>query len=290
MGRARSQQTFSGPYGTYVETLSGNGPLSETVQMQGFGATIAASGGRDRVVVDTITNAVSVGPASTGSPSPTVTITIDHPTANGGVQTATITGSPRAGPLTLGFAGSGQVTVLASAHRARSVPLSFTNQVTGQVPHAVQQHLGAASRQHRHRLLPNWADPEAGSLVATVGRPGGPLEAGDPHNRAHAPAEPRLSRLRTSGHTLLEPVTLPPLPPGSTLTITTTFLLGAKVEHHQTTVLKYLGRASARALRVPIPTGLPAGSKATAVLVAVTGGMPGVVITSSATISLGPGT
>jgi hypothetical protein len=85
----------------------------------------------------------------------------------------------------------------------------------------------------------------------------------------------------------LEPLALPALPPGSTLSITTSFLTGAKVERHEKTTVTGLGRASVRALQVHIPAGLHAGTKAVATLVAVTGGTPGVVITSTATINLG---
>ncbi len=95
-----------------------------------------------------------------------------------------------------------------------------------------------------------------------------------------------MRQLSISGHTLLEPVVLPALPSGSTLTVTTAFLRGLSVEHRQMTPVKDLGRGSVRTLQVQVPAGLAPGSKATATLVAVTAGPPGVVITSTATINL----
>jgi hypothetical protein len=213
-GTGAVQESFSGLFGTYVETLSGTGPLSETVDMQGFSATIDAGAGRDKVVIDTTTNTVSIGPALTGSPSATASITVDHTTTDGGLQTATVSGSPAAGPLTLGFTASGQMTVVASAHRARAVPLALTSQATGQVPQQFSTTVNLPAG-NAASLLPNWLQLTGGSVVANVGVPGARTKPETLDNTAHAPAEPRVGRLRISGHTLLEPLALPALPPGA---------------------------------------------------------------------------
>ena len=286
VGKGPPQQVFSGPLGAYEERLSGKGPLAETVQGPGLQLTVNASGGTDDVVIDTSTATISVGPASEGAPSKTASVTVDQDTPDGGVQSATVTGSPGAGRFTLAFTPNAFATVTGSAHRPRSLALSLTNQVTGQLRQRFSAALTVPAGNTATLNPTNWAEFTGGSLTAAVAPPGKAPKDEVLQDRAQAQAEPTVRHLRIAGHTLLVALSLPALPPGSTLSVTTTFVSGSKIQHRVRTAVTHLGHASARTLRVHIPGGLPAGSAASAVLVAVTTGTTPAVVTSTATAKL----
>jgi len=279
---------FSGPPGTYSERITGSGALSETFDTSGYQVSVNASAGTDEVALDTSTGTISIGPAATGKASTTASLTVDQDTANGGVESATLTGSPAAGSIVLGFTGSGQATVTGSAHRARSLSLALANDVTGQAPQAFAAPLVVPGGDTATVEAPEWSSYTGGSLEAAVGPSGKATKEMTLANHSRPPVEPRVSRLSVSGKALFVSVSLPPLPPGSTVQVTTSFLSQEKkVEHKVTTSLAHLGHASARALRVPIPHHLLAGSTATATLIAVPAGASE-VLTSSLSTRLAP--
>jgi hypothetical protein len=114
--------------------LTSTGPIGEALQANGFEVVVNASPGTDKVVFDTATDTLSVGPAASGTPSKTASVTVDQNGASGSVQSATVTGSPAAGAISLEYTASGQVWVAAPAHRSEASTLAFTNLAAGQAP------------------------------------------------------------------------------------------------------------------------------------------------------------
>ncbi len=146
------------------------------------------------------------------------------------------------------------------AHRPRSLGLSLANQVTGQLPQRFSAALTVPAGNTATLNPTNWTEFTGGSLTAAVAPPGKAPKNEVLENRAHARPEPMVRQLRIAGHTLLVALSLPALPPGSTLSVTTTFINEGNVQHRVQTAVTHLGHASTGTLRVRIPAGLPAGS------------------------------
>jgi hypothetical protein len=285
VGASSSLEPFTGPVGAYEERLTGKGALSETLQFNGYQVTVNASPGTDKVVFDTATSYIAVGPAATGTPSTTASVTVDQDTVNGGVQSATVTGSPRSGPLSLGYPTSGEATVTGSA-QARNLDLTLSNQQGGQVPQrfSASLHLPAHGTALVNSL--NWAEFKGASLSASIGSPGKLSKTVLLKDQARPQPGPRVRQLRVIGHSLLASIALPALPPGSTVNIVTAFMSHGKVEREVKTALTHLGRASVRSVHVHVPARLATGSTVAVTLIAMTGPAPGPVTTTTATIKL----
>jgi len=248
-GAASAAVPFSGPPGVYTERLTGAGPLSEVLETNGYQVTVDASPGTDKVTFDTATDTITVGPAATGTPSSTASVTVDQDTANGGVQSATVTGSPRAGPIALGYTSGGEASVTASARRARDVSLTLTNEVTGAVPQSFVAPLALPAGATATVPSPTWATYTGAPVTASVGPAGKSPKEVTLANHARPAPEPKVRGARVSGHSLIVSLSLPALPPGSALKVTATFVNSKKaVEHKATTVVTHLGHASTRAI------------------------------------------
>jgi hypothetical protein len=280
---------FSGPLGMYQQVLTSTGPIGETLQTNGFQVTVNASPGTDDVVFDTATDTLSVGPAPTGTPSKTASVTIDQNGANGSVQYATVTGSPIAGALSLEYTSFGQAWVAAPAHRAANVTLTLADLDVGQVPRTFSTSLALRAGNTAIVSAPSWSTYTGAPVTGTVGPSGKVPKDVTLANDARPAPEPRVVRVRVGDRHLLVSLSLPALPSGSSASLVTTFLSArATVERKTTTTLAHLGHASNRSLEVLIPAHAPAGTTAWATLVAVTTSGSGLV-TSSAHVAVPPG-